>query len=140
MSSSLHHRGDIQGLRALAVLLVVLRHASVDGLEGGFVGVDVFFVVSGFLITGIVLAQARDSGSISLVDFYARRTRRILPAAALTLLATEAAAFLLLNFVRVKDAVSDVLFAAAFAANFRFAEQGSDYFAQDEPPSPVLHF
>jgi len=140
MSSSLHHRGDIQGLRALAVLLVVLGHASVDGLEGGFVGVDVFFVVSGFLITGILLAQARDSGSISVVAFYARRTRRILPAAALTLLATEAAAFLLLNFVRAKDAVSDVLFAAAFAANFRFAEQGSDYFAQDEPPSPVLHF
>ena len=84
----------------------------------------------GFLITGILLAQARAGRPDLLVDFYMRRARRILPAAALTLVVTEVAACLLLNFVRARDAVWDVLFAAAFAANFRFAEQGSDYFAE----------
>ena len=70
MTRSSSHRGDIQGLRALAVLLVVLGHAGVGFLEGGFVGVDVFFVLSGFLITGLLLSEARTSGSISLGAFY----------------------------------------------------------------------
>ena len=67
------HRADIQGLRALAVLLVVLAHAGVGFLPGGFVGVDVFFVLSGFLITGLLLAEVRANGSVSLIDFYVRR-------------------------------------------------------------------
>ena len=79
------HRADIQGLRAVAVTLVVLAHAGVGFVRGGFVGVDVFFVLSGFLITGLLLAEARRSGSVSLLEFYRRRARRILPAAALTL-------------------------------------------------------
>ena len=134
------HRGDIQGLRAVAVLLVVLAHAGVGFLPGGFVGVDVFFVLSGFLITGLLLAEARKHGSISLLDFYARRARRLLPAAALALLVTNVAAYLLLNFVRAEEAVRDSLYAAAFASNFRFAERGVDYFAEGDPPSPVLHY
>src|SRR4051812_20829265 len=133
-------RGDIQGLRAVAVLLVVLSHAGVGALAGGYVGVDVFFVISGFLITGILLSQASEKGSISLVGFYARRARRILPAAALTLLATEVAAYFLLNLVRAREAVWDSLYAAAFASNFRFAARGLDYFEQGQPPSPLLHF
>jgi peptidoglycan/LPS O-acetylase OafA/YrhL len=134
------HRADIQGLRAVAVLLVVLAHAGVGFVAGGFVGVDVFFVLSGFLITGLLLAEARKRGSVSLVDFYVRRARRILPAAALALVATDAAAFFLLNFVRARGAVVDSLHAAAFGANFHFAATGVDYFARQEPPSPVLHF
>ena len=134
------HRADIQGLRAVAVMLVVLAHAGVGFVAGGFVGVDVFFVLSGFLITGLLLAEARKNGSVSLVDFYVRRARRILPAAALTLVATDVAAFLLLNFVRANSAVVDSLHAAAFAANFHFAATGVDYFARQEPPSPILHF
>jgi peptidoglycan/LPS O-acetylase OafA/YrhL len=134
------HRADIQGLRALAVLLVVLGHAGVGSVSGGFVGVDVFFVVSGFLITGLLLAEAHAKGSVSLVDFYVRRARRILPAAALTLLATDVASFVLLNFLRARDAVQDSLYAAGFAANFRFAARGLDYFAQADPPSPLLHY
>src|SRR5688500_8787042 len=98
MRASSAHRGDIQCLRAVAVLLVALGHAGVGFLDGGFVGVDVFFVLSGFLITGLLLAEARKHGSVSLLGFYARRARRILPAAALTLLATEVAAYFLLNF------------------------------------------
>src|SRR5205085_2417109 len=85
------HRDDIQGLRAVAVLLVVLDHAGVPYLRGGYVGVDVFFVLSGFLITGFLLAEAERRGSVSLAGFYARRARRILPAAVLTLLVTAGA-------------------------------------------------
>jgi peptidoglycan/LPS O-acetylase OafA/YrhL len=134
------HRADIQGLRAVAVLLVVLAHAGVGFVAGGFVGVDVFFVLSGFLITGLLLAEARKHGSVSLVDFYIRRARRILPAAALALVATDAAALFLLNFVRARGAVVDSLNAAGFAANFHFAAMGVDYFARQAPPSPILHF
>ena len=140
MAASSSHRADIQGLRALAVLLVVLAHAGVGFLPGGFVGVDVFFVLSGFLITGLLLAEVRANGSVSLTDFYVRRAGRILPAAALTLLATDVAAFFLLNFLRARDVVQDSLYTAAFAANFRFAARGMDYFAQAEPPSPLLHY
>ncbi len=140
MRPSSAHRGDIQGLRAVAVLLVALGHAGVGFLHGGFIGVDVFFVLSGFLITGILLSEARENGSVSLIHFYVRRARRILPAAVLTLVATDLAAYFLLNFVRAREAVWDSLSAATFAANFRFAEQGTDYFAQAQPPSPLLHF
>jgi peptidoglycan/LPS O-acetylase OafA/YrhL len=133
------HRGDIQGLRALAVLLVALGHAGVWFLDGGFVGVDVFFVLSGFLITGLLLSEARTNGSISLTRFYLRRARRILPAAVLTLLATEVAAFFLLNFLRAKEVMWDGVFAAFFLANFRFAERETDYFAAAQPQSPLLH-
>src|ERR1700758_4312714 len=91
------HRDDLQGLRAIAVLLVALSHAGVGFLAGGYVGVDVFFVLSGFLITQLLLAEAAKSQRVSLVNFYIRRARRILPAAALTLVATDVAAYLLLN-------------------------------------------
>ena len=134
------HRGDIQGLRAVAVLLVVFAHAGVWFLPGGFVGVDVFFVLSGFLITNLLLVEARARGSVSLLEFYVRRARRILPAAALTLLVTDVAAFFLLNFLRAGDAIHESLYAAAFTANFRFAQHEVDYFAQAEPPSPLLHY
>ena len=134
------HRADIQGLRAVAVVLVVLGHAGVGFARGGFVGVDVFFVLSGFLITGLLLAEARARGRISLLEFYVRRARRILPAAALALVATDLAAFFLLNFVRARGAVVDSLNAAGFVANFHFAATGVDYFARQDPPSPILHF
>jgi peptidoglycan/LPS O-acetylase OafA/YrhL len=134
------HRDDIQGLRAVAVLLVAFAHAGVPFLAGGYIGVDVFFVLSGFLITGILLAEFADRGRISLPGFYLRRARRILPAAALTLVATDIAAHHLLNVVRAREAVSDSIWSALFAANVHFARQGTDYFAQGQPPSPFLHF
>jgi peptidoglycan/LPS O-acetylase OafA/YrhL len=136
----LKHRDDIQGLRALAVLLVVLDHAGVPYLRGGYIGVDVFFVLSGFLITSILLAGATKRGYVSFVDFYTRRARRILPAAALTLVATTIAAYYLLNYVRAKEAVWDTFWASLFAVNIRFAHQGTDYFAQGQPPSVVQHY
>ena len=81
------HRADIQGLRAVAVLVVVAAHAGVPGVGGGFVGVDVFFVISGFLITSLLMREAVRSDRILLGGFYARRARRILPAAALVAVA-----------------------------------------------------
>ena len=122
------------------MLLVALNHAGLPFLNGGYVGVDVFFVLSGFLITGILLSQAERDGHVSLTEFYVRRARRILPAAVLTLVATSIAAHHLLNFVRARDVVEDSIWASFFAANIHFAHQGSDYFAQGQPPSPILHF
>ena len=136
------HRGtrrDIQGLRAVAVLSVVLAHAGVSGLSGGFVGVDVFFVISGFLITGLLVAGMR-SGHRALRDFFARRARRILPAATAVVLATVSAAAILLNPVRASDAFWDGIWASAFLANVKFAKEGTDYFAIGTPPSLLQHF
>jgi peptidoglycan/LPS O-acetylase OafA/YrhL len=137
---ALRHRDDLQGLRAVAVLLVAFSHAGVGFLKGGFVGVDVFFVLSGFLITGLLLKEANSEGTVSIGEFYARRVRRILPAAALTLVVTDIAAYRLLNFVRAKQVVIDSLWASVFAANVHFARQGTDYFAQGQPPSSLQHF
>ena len=133
-------RPDIQGLRAVAVLLVVLAHAGVLGIEGGYVGVDVFFVVSGFLITSILLHEATAWGSVSLVRFYGKRARRILPAATLTLVVTAAATTVLLPYLRAERILGDVGWAAGFAANVRFGQERTDYFAAQQPPSPVQHF
>jgi len=139
-ATSLGHRDDIQGLRAVAVLLVALGHAGIRFLRGGFVGVDVFFVLSGFLITGLLIAGAEKRGFVSLREFYARRAKRILPAAALTLIVTDIAAYRLLNFVRAKQPIQDSIWAAFFSANVQFARQGVDYFARSQPPSPIQHY
>ncbi len=129
-----HLRTDVQGLRAVAVVTVVLGHLGLGPLTGGFVGVDVFFVVSGFLITQLMLREVARTGGLSLTDFYARRARRILPAASLVLVATAVASALWLGPLRAPEAFVDVVWAAAFAANVRFAERGTDYFALDLSP------
>ncbi|MBG0826629.1 acyltransferase [Planomonospora sp. ID67723] len=133
-------RPDIEGLRAVAVLAVLAFHAGVPGLAGGFIGVDVFFVVSGFLITGLLLRDISASGSFSLPEFYARRARRILPAAGLVLLATAAGAWLLLPPLRGTDVAGDVVAAALSIANWRFAAGQTDYLAAERDPSPLLHY
>lgn len=133
-------RSDVQGLRALAVGLVMLGHAGITGFSGGFVGVDVFFVVSGFLIIGLLVREGQRDGRISIAGFYARRARRILPAATLVLVATVAVAAWRLPLVRVSDVLKDALWASGFLANFRFAAVETDYFAADDPPSPLQHY
>lgn len=132
-------RPEIQGLRAFAVLVVVLEHV-VAWPHGGFVGVDVFFVISGFLITGILVREFERSGRISFTGFYRRRIKRILPAATLTLVVTVVAAHLLLQAERARDTLLDALAAFFFVSNWRFADTGTDYFAQGGQPSPLQHF
>ncbi len=139
-SAGHHFRPDIQGLRALAVLLVIVAHAGFGGVSGGFVGVDVFFVISGFLITSLLVREATRSGRISLLGFYARRARRILPAAAVVAVATVMVSVLFLPLVRAVEVIKDSVWAAAFAANIRFASVGTDYFAKGEPASPLQHY
>jgi peptidoglycan/LPS O-acetylase OafA/YrhL len=133
-------RPDIQGMRALAVGVVILAHAGFRTFSGGFVGVDVFFVISGFLITSLLMREADRDGRISLVGFYSRRARRILPAAVVVAVATVVASILFLPLVRAVEIIKDSLWAAAFAANVRFASVGTDYFAKGEPSSPLQHY
>jgi peptidoglycan/LPS O-acetylase OafA/YrhL len=133
-------RPDVQGLRAIAVMLVALNHAGVRLLQGGYVGVDVFFVISGFLITGFLLRRHADSGRVPFSQFYAARARRILPAATLTIVATVIASWHWLNYVRAVSVFHDAIWSAFFAANIHFSQIGTDYFAQDAPPSPLQHF
>jgi peptidoglycan/LPS O-acetylase OafA/YrhL len=122
------------------VLLVALNHARVARLSGGYVGVDVFFVISGFLITGWLIKRTARSGRVPFAEFYAARARRILPAATLTLVVTAVASYYLLNYVRALSTLDDCVWAAFFAANVHFAQVGTDYFARANPPSPVQQF
>ena len=133
-------RADIEGLRALAVLGVVLFHAHIPSFGGGFVGVDIFYVISGFLITGLVIKEIEASGRLSLKDFWARRMRRLLPAAAVVLVATLGMSFLILDALSFRQVARDVLSAATYVSNWNFAAQAVDYLAADAPPSPVLHY
>ena len=133
-------RPDLEGLRAVAVMLVLLYHAGVPGVAGGYVGVDVFFVLSGFLITGLLIRELGSTGRISFRKFYARRARRLLPASALVLLVTAVASAIIMPPLRMPDIAGDIAAAAAYVSNMRFAVQATDYLASDLAPSPVLHF
>ncbi|MFC9328600.1 acyltransferase family protein [Kitasatospora sp. NPDC057015] len=128
-------RPDIEGLRGIAVLAVLCFHAAVPGVTGGYVGVDVFFAISGFLITGMLVARP-----LGLLDFAARRARRILPAAAVVLVATALAGGLLLDPLRGTDLARDLLAAAGQFANWRFVDQQTDYLAAGRDPSVLQHF
>jgi peptidoglycan/LPS O-acetylase OafA/YrhL len=119
-------RPDIQGLRALAVTLVLLFHLFPDFIPGGYVGVDVFFVISGFLMTALLLREAEATGRVSLISFYARRVRRLLPAATVVLLAVAFAAPLLPE-TRWKDTGWDILASALYVENWRLAWLAVDY-------------
>ena len=132
-------RADIEGLRAVAVVAVVLFHAGLPGVTGGYVGVDVFFVLSGFLITGLLLREVGETGRVDLARFYARRVRRLLPAAAFVILGTVLVSAAVLSPLRAADVAKDGAAASLYAANYRFATVATDYFAATEP-SPLLHF
>ncbi len=131
-------RPDIEGLRALAVLAVVLYHAGVSRLPGGFAGVDVFFVISGFLITSQLLGEIRATGTVKLRNFWARRARRLLPAVATVLAATSVAVIVLWPALRRATALIDIAVAAVYGANWRFIATNVEY-AATSGRSPVLH-
>ena len=132
-------RPDLEGLRAIAVVLVLLYHAGVPGVTGGYIGVDVFFVLSGFLITGLLIRELEATGTISLAGFYARRVRRLLPAAMLLILATVIASVVVLSPLRAGQVAQDGIAAALYTSNLRFAFQATDYLQSELPPSPLLH-
>ncbi|MFE0463007.1 acyltransferase family protein [Kitasatospora sp. NPDC058965] len=133
-------RPDIEGLRAVALLAVLAFHAGIPHLAGGFVGVDVFFVISGYLITGQLLREATATGRIRLAEFYSRRARRLLPSAAVVLTAVALAGAWLAAPLRRTDLEYDVLASALSLANWRFVAQQTDYLAAGRDPSPLLHF
>lgn len=132
-------RPDLQGMRAVAVLAVLADHLF-SWPSGGFVGVDVFFVLSGFFITGLLIRERTTRGTVSFKGFYIRRVKRILPSALLVLTVTVAGSSLLFPAIRARDTLVDALYAAVFAANFRFEAVGADYFQEGQPPSPIQHY
>ncbi len=133
-------RPDVEGLRAVAVVAVVLHHAHVGGFSGGYVGVDVFFVLSGFLITGLLGREIERSGRIALAAFYARRARRLLPAAVLVLVVTVLASAVLLPPLQARQVALDGVAAAVYVANYRFAAASTDYLSPETDPSPLQHY
>ncbi len=140
-------RNDIQGLRAVAVLLVLLYHASVPYVTAGFIGVDVFFVLSGYLITGLLIRELETTGTIRLLDFYAKRARRLLPASFTVLGAVAAVLFIVPRWI--PDLVIPQLYGRSiswdiqrsglYIVNWLFAERAVDYHSTDVP-SPLQHF
>jgi len=132
------YRPDIDGLRALAVTIVVLFHAEVPGFPGGFVGVDVFFVISGFLITGI-LARSFTAGTFSLVEFYERRARRILPALFVMVLGVLAVAPFFIHAWDIATVGRSVKYVVTSIANIDFYRTLSGYSGDDASLTPLLH-
>lgn len=132
-------RPDIEGLRAIAILLVVLYHAGVGKLPGGYVGVDVFFVISGFLITSHLVREA-STGRLDVARFYGRRIIRLLPAATLVLAVTLIAGWYWLPATRLKSLTWDAIAANGYVLNNRLASLGTDYRTANAAPSPLQHF
>jgi peptidoglycan/LPS O-acetylase OafA/YrhL len=134
------HRPALDGLRTVAVYLVVCFHAQVGWASGGFIGVDLFFVLSGFLVASILLEERYTTGRIHLVGFFARRIRRLLPAATVVVVATSLVFLLVAPVVRRLDWVADAQSALLYVANWRFLHASNDYFTHDPTQSPFVHF
>jgi peptidoglycan/LPS O-acetylase OafA/YrhL len=132
-------RPDIEGLRAVAVTLVVLAHLGL-GFPGGYIGVDVFFVISGFLITRQLMGEVDRTNGISFRRFYARRVRRILPAATVVIIGTMLACWKWDSPLQVKSDALDGLYSAFSGINWRLAAGGTNYFSVGAAPSPFQHF
>jgi peptidoglycan/LPS O-acetylase OafA/YrhL len=137
LKSSLTYRPDIDGLRAVAVLAVVMFHAFPSLLPGGFVGVDIFFVISGYLITNILLSEL-EVGRFSLASFYARRIRRIFPALLLVLIFCYAIGWFSLFKDEYKQLGKHIVAGAGFVANLTFWNEAG-YFDSAADTKPLLH-
>jgi peptidoglycan/LPS O-acetylase OafA/YrhL len=134
-------RLDIQGIRGFALVLVLLCHAGVPWAEGGFVGLDVFFVLSGYLITGLILTEIDRRDGVSLLGFYARRARRLLPLAVTVLAFIVVVSAILFSPARNDSVSGDVIAAALYFVNWHFVAEAVDYFAFESPTvSPVQHY
>jgi peptidoglycan/LPS O-acetylase OafA/YrhL len=135
-----HFRPDIEGLRAVAILLVVAYHAHVPHFDGGFVGVDVFFVLSGYLITGLLVKEIEAKGRVDLIRFYARRVKRLLPAISLMLFVTAVAGYFIYTPLEQKGLPGSAFTTAGYASNLYFARIAVDYLrAATTDMDPFLH-
>jgi peptidoglycan/LPS O-acetylase OafA/YrhL len=139
-STKTKYRPDLEGLRAIAVLLVVFYHAGFTQVPGGFIGVDIFFVLSGYFISQQLWSNLEQYGKVSMADFYSRRIRRILPAASVVIVVTAALSWLLLSPVYASEIGWDAIAAALNIANIRFATISNDYFDNAVASSPFIHF
>src|SRR5262249_29729764 len=133
-------RPDIEGLRAVAVIAVVLYHADIPGVAGGYVGVDVFFVISGFLITRLLWREVSTANTIRSGRVSGARARRLLPAAATVGIATAVGAAIVLPPLQARSDFVDGIASALYVGNYRFAMQGTDYLTSNLPPSPFQHY
>lgn len=133
------YRPDLQGLRAIAIALVVFAHAGVKWLAGGFIGVDVFFVLSGYLITGLLIREYEQSGRILLARFYARRLKRLLPALVVMLVLTAVLTLRLLSNLEIRAQLASAPFAATWSSNLYFAWTTHDYFDELAARDLFLH-
>jgi peptidoglycan/LPS O-acetylase OafA/YrhL len=136
---TLTYRSDIQGLRAIAILLVVLAHANIPLFSGGFVGVDIFFVLSGYLITGLLLKEYAENGRIRLAAFYARRLKRLLPALLAMICLTAVVGLLLLSSYEFKEQSRSIYYAAWWTSNLFFSFSELNYFAELQTKDLFLH-
>jgi peptidoglycan/LPS O-acetylase OafA/YrhL len=134
------YRPALDGLRTVAVYLVLLFHTGLESVGGGFIGVDLFFVLSGFLVSNVILSEMDRTGRLRLGQFYARRVRRLLPAAVVVVAATCAVFVLVTSVTRRLPLVADAQSALLYVANWRFLHSAEDYFAADVAESPFLHF
>ncbi|WP_296614172.1 acyltransferase family protein [Sphingomonas sp.] len=139
MPSALSYRPDIDGCRAIAILLVMGYHLGLPWLSGGFVGVDVFFVISGYLITSLLLAEQRDTGRIDFAAFYARRARRLLPALVTMIAVVLVIGAVLLLPDQQRQLALSALAALLFSANFQLLHVHQGYFAEQSYLVPLLH-
>lgn len=139
-SARTRFRPDIQSLRAIAIAAVVLNHLWPLRLPGGYVGVDVFFVISGFLITSHLVREAGDSGRIALASFYARRVRRLLPAALLVLLVSAIGSLLLLPYPRWIRGGGEIMASAGYVENWFLAALSVDYSALNDQATVAQHY
>ncbi len=133
-------RPDIEGLRAITLFAIFGFHAEVPGMRGGFVGPDVFFVISGFLITGQLLREVSTTGTLRLSRFYGGRARRLLPVAATVGVVTVIASAYLLPLLQARRAICDGIASALYVPNFWFIAEGVHYFGGHLPPSPFQHY
>jgi peptidoglycan/LPS O-acetylase OafA/YrhL len=132
-------RKDIQGLRAIAILMVLGYHAGLPGFGGGFAGVDVFFAISGYLIIGLLVREVEFSSGIDFARFYARRIRRLLPAALCMVVFTLLGGLALLSPIEFTRLAASATAASAYASNLWFLKQSTDYFNTSIGSSPLLH-
>jgi peptidoglycan/LPS O-acetylase OafA/YrhL len=133
-------RGDIEGLRAVAIVAVVLYHAHLGIARGGFTGVDIFYVISGFLITGQLWREIEADGRLQMARFYGRRMQRLLPASCVVLVVTAVASVHYLAPLQAHAALKDGESAALYVSNYRFGAQQTNYLTASAPPSPFQQY